>query len=226
MPSETTLGLEKNKVRLAGHDPAWPEHYKQEKKRIEMLLEEKPDEHIAIHIEHVGSTAVPGIAAKPILDILIGCKNRREASLVEAKLIADGAEFIGPLAGRGMNLLVKGDPRKFHYHVTRHRGKHWYRVLQISDHLLRHPGVACQYETLKKELAEKHPEDRLGYTQAKIPFLRAIDRRAEIEIHRCTLQELFRKTRVQSRRAWEESELWVKPGQVKAVLVETDYQEV
>lgn len=225
MPSETTLGLEKNTVRLVTYDPEWPEQYKQEKERIETLLKGKSDEHIAVHIEHVGSTAVPLIVAKPILDILIGCKDRRETSLVEAKLIEDGAELVGPLAGRGMNLLVKGDPREFHYHVTRYRGEHWYRVLRIRDHLLRHPGVARQYETLKKELAFTHAQDRLGYTQAKIPFLRAIDRRAEIEIHCRTLQELFRRTRVQSWRAWEETELWVKPGQVKIASTKAEQLE-
>ena len=70
-----------------------------------------------------------------------------------------------------MNLLVKGNPRKFHYHVTRHRGRHWYRLLRIRNHLRRHRGIARQYEALKKDLAASHPDDRQGYTARQDPVL-------------------------------------------------------
>jgi len=166
-------------VALVPYDPAWPGLFEQEAARLRAVL--PPGQ--AIGIEHFGSTAVPGMLSKPIIDILIAVR-----SLAQAK-----AAFVAPIISLGYvywednpatdrMFFVKGMPpygeqRTHHVHVTEPDGEMWQRRLAFRDHMRAHPEEAQRYAALKRELARRHAADREAYTAAKTDYVEALYRR-------------------------------------------------
>jgi GrpB-like predicted nucleotidyltransferase (UPF0157 family) len=163
-------------VELVAHDSAWPGMFAAEANRLRGVL----DPAQIIGIEHFGSTAVPGLAAKPIIDILIAV-----ASLAVAK-----ATMVDPITSLGYlywaenpksdrMFFVKGMPphgvrRTHHVHITEPGGEMWCRRLAFRDHLRAHPDEARRYEALKYELADRFANDRERYTDAKTEYLESV----------------------------------------------------
>lgn len=165
----------KDKVRLISYDPIWPVLFEREK---EHLLRCLPRELIN-RIEHFGSTAVPGLAAKPIIDIL-----------VEVTCLEDTRKRIAPiLESQGYDYFwrptwgddtlpfyawfIKRDTRgnrTHHIHMVEHDFEHWERLL-FRDYLIEHPDVAKEYQELKNRLYKAHPHDRILYTKGKTEFI-------------------------------------------------------
>lgn len=169
--------LVREEVALAPYDPAWAESFRREK---EHLLSCLPKELIR-RVEHFGSTAVPGLAAKPIVDILVEVTDleatkQRIAPVLEAQ----GYEYLWrPTHGDDgppfYTWFIKRDPRTgvrtHHIHmVEAHFTEHWDRLL-LRDYLIEHPEVATEYEVLKRRLASASPRDRVAYTQGKTDFI-------------------------------------------------------
>ena len=163
------LGLEEGKVMLAEHDPAWKQAYQDEAARIRSALG-----HLALDVQHCGSTAVPNIRAKPILDILVGVER-----------LADGPACIGPLSGIGYAYLGdalvpdehffgRGTPRTHHLHLVEHRGPAWLDKILFRDRLLADHVLARAYEGTKVALARRFQDDRAAYTRAKAGFITAV----------------------------------------------------
>jgi GrpB-like predicted nucleotidyltransferase (UPF0157 family) len=166
-------------VRIVSYDPGWPEQFAAEARRLRAVL----DPGQVLGVEHFGSTAVPGLAAKPIIDILVAV-----VSLAHAK-----ATMIAPILSLGYvywaenpkpdrMFFVKGMPpygerRTHHVHITEPNGEMWRRRLLFRDHLRAHPDEARRYEALKRDLAERFPDDREAYTQAKTDYVEALHRR-------------------------------------------------
>ncbi len=121
-----------------------------------------------------GSTAVPGIRAKPILDILVGVER-----------LADGPACVVPLAGIGYACLgdapipdehffARGTPRTHHLHLVEHRGPAWLHKVSFRDRLLADRALARAYESTKIALARRFQDDRAAYTRAKADFITAV----------------------------------------------------
>lgn len=163
-------------VELVAYDEKWPEIAAVEIKRLRAAL---PQECV-LDIQHVGSTAIPGSLAKPIIDIQIAV-----ASLPIIKPIAvDILEVLGyqywaenPDPER--LFFVKGMPpfgkkRTHHVHIVEPSSKHWQGKIRFRDYLIAHPEVAREYEELKRKLAVKYTYDRESYTEAKSDFINGI----------------------------------------------------
>jgi GrpB-like predicted nucleotidyltransferase (UPF0157 family) len=170
MPDETAsstgLGLAQGIVALADPDPDWPKAYQREAAAIRAALGE-----LALDIQHFGSTAIPGIKAKPIIDILVGVPR-----------FEDGLRCIGPMAGIGYeyagadivandHLFGKGVVRTHLAHVVEHGGANWRRNLLFRDRLRADPSLVRAYEALKMRLALRHANSRAAYTAAKQDFI-------------------------------------------------------
>lgn len=130
----------------------------------------------ATDIEHVGSTAIKGIVAKPIIDMVAGVATFADAERLHGVLARLGYQF-RPNASKGRErLFVKGpESNRTHYlHVVKHGGSDWQKCIFFRDYLNEHPQAAKTYEKLKIELAKKFANDRPKYTKAKEKFIRSI----------------------------------------------------
>jgi GrpB-like predicted nucleotidyltransferase (UPF0157 family) len=160
---------------LVPHDPTWPKLASEEASRITLVL---GDELIAIH--HIGSTAIPGIKAKPILDLLgevqrIEFFDERPELLGQLDYRARGEMGI---PGRRYFSKSANGPRTHHIHFFQSGDPNIDRHLLFRDYLLAHPEAAAEYERLKVVLAARFPEDITGYTDAKTEFIQAAEQAA------------------------------------------------
>ena len=161
-------------IEIVEYDPAWPDHFEKEKARILSVAGAYIDD-----IQHVGSTAVPGLGAKPTIDILI---EQAELSLVEKcvqPLQTLGYEYLGEngLPNRHFFRKPAGASwtgRLFNLHVVEKGSDEWRRMLVFRDYLRLYPEDAQQYYLLKKELADTYDADYEGYTNAKTSFIEGI----------------------------------------------------
>ena len=164
------LGLEKDSVKLAPHDERWHQLFDEEKARIENAV----GKHI-IAVEHLGSTSVCGISAKPILDIGVAIENFSDGERLVAPLENLGYIFRGENGIPGRHYFVKGAPRRTHHlHIVELKSDLWKNHLLFRDYLRENPAAAKEYENLKKSLAEKHAENRGQYTTGKSAFIEKV----------------------------------------------------
>lgn len=180
---ETTKGkvsrLLAEEIEVVAYDPRWPEMFAAEREHLRACL---PGELLG-RIEHFGSTAVPGLAAKPIIDLLV-----EVTSLAATKrrivpiLVAQGYDYLWrPTWGDDVPpfyaWFIKRDPqtgeRTHHLHLIKKEFAHWER-LRFRDYLRKHPGQAAAYGELKRRLAAEHPYDRVAYTEGKGQFIAGI----------------------------------------------------
>lgn len=166
-----------NQVFIAEYDTRWPMMFEREK---ELILARIGPEVVAI--EHIGSTAVPGLGAKPIIDIMVALHSLDRAALCIEPLAAINYEYV-PEYEAAMpfrRYFRKGarHARSHHLHVVEHDGDFWRRHLLFRDFLRSHPAEAEQYYRLKKELAGRFSADRAAYTDAKTSFIEAAVERA------------------------------------------------
>jgi len=168
-----------DEVEIVDYDPRWPLLFDEEAKRLRAVL----DPSLIVGLEHFGSTAIPGLSAKPIIDILIAVRSlaAAQATFVEALRKLDYVYWAdNPKKDR--MFFVKGMPpfgsrRSHHVHVTELHGEMWQR-LAFRDHLRAHPEEAEAYERLKKRLAAEHQTDREVYTDAKSAYVANVMRKA------------------------------------------------
>ena len=159
------LGLDKNEVRLFPHDPHWIPLGRQECEAVARLLGDA-----ARDVVHVGSTSVPGMEAKPILDIAAAVDHDVAVDDVVARLCA-GAEYTyeGDKREQGGLLFVRGRGgfRTAHVHVVGMDSPEWRSYLRFRRLLLEDPAVRNRYQSEKRVLARRYAHDRVGYTHAK-----------------------------------------------------------
>jgi GrpB-like predicted nucleotidyltransferase (UPF0157 family) len=165
----TILGPERNDpVGIVAYDRAWPNRFERWKRRLASALGAS-----ALRIEHVGSTAVPGLAGKPVVDIQVSVADvADEAAYVPAiESVGFGLRYRHPDLGWRYFRPPPGIPREAQVHVCTAGGA-WERShLLFRDYLRAHPERASAYGALKLELAGRHPADRIAYTDAKGPFI-------------------------------------------------------
>ena len=175
------IGLAKGKVNVVSYDIKWEKHFNKEREEVLDFLKSN---NINADIEHVGSTAVPGMAAKPIVDIAIGLRKRSDMGRALKILKDAGRDYVKAANQPGMLFLAKGSPRKFHYHLVVFGTPAWTKLIIFRDFLRRHQGIAAEYGNLKMQLAKAYPESRLDYMKHKRLMLLAILNRAYWETKR------------------------------------------
>jgi GrpB-like predicted nucleotidyltransferase (UPF0157 family) len=172
-------------VALVPHDPRWPALFREEKDHLLSCLPRK----FLGPIEHFGSTAVPGLTAKPIIDMLVEVKDLQAARAQIAPILEgqgydyfwrpthgdDGPPFYAWFIKRERGTGI----RTHHVHmVESHFAEHWDRLL-FRDYLIEHPDLAKKYASLKSHLATVFPNDRVGYTRGKTEFVVKVTERAK-----------------------------------------------
>ena len=171
------LGLERGAVRLVPYHPEWPALFARERDALRRALGGLPAE-----IEHVGSTAVPGLSAKPILDLLAGLPDGvadgAALALYRAAFERAGYEYRGEYGIPGRHYFIKGEPRTHHLHVVGRASEFWRTHVLFRDQLRADAEVARAYDALKRELAERHAADREAYTEGKSEFIARVVRAA------------------------------------------------
>jgi GrpB-like predicted nucleotidyltransferase (UPF0157 family) len=157
-------------IRLASSDPEWPARFELERAALERRIEG----WIVGGVHHVGSTAVAGLAAKPIIDILVGVRDL-ETSRACFEPLADLGYLYAPYLPEEMHWFCKPDParRTHHLHLVPAGSPRYRDELAFRDLLRADRQVADEYATLKRELAGRHRDDREAYTEAKGAFIRA-----------------------------------------------------
>lgn len=160
-------------VRVVEYDPAWPEQFERERREIEHALGDA-----ATRIEHVGSTAVPGLAGKPIVDLLIGVSDLADTSYHNDALAALGYQSFGEIFIPGRIYLRKRGPRHFNISLTVEGGEFWTTQLLLRDYLRAHVEEADAYANEKRLAMVGGARMFSTYSQAKGPFLSALIGRA------------------------------------------------
>ena len=157
------------------YDPTWPSRFESEAARIREGLGDR-----AVRVEHVGSTSVPGLAAKPTVDIQVSIPSMAPRSAYTDPLVGLGYRWaLDPWSDEHEFFSKDEDgERSFHVHVCS-TGSEWERRhIAFRDWLRANPDDAAAYERVKRELAERHPRDTYSYAAAKTSFIQAIQDRA------------------------------------------------
>lgn len=168
--------LKKDYIDIVPYDKEWPIKAKAEIAKLQMVL---PASSIS-DIQHIGSTAIPGMAAKPILDIQIAAYSLNEMRAIAVPaLMKLGYEFWYENPDLDRLFFVKGMPpygakRSHHVHIFESSSKRWRERLKFRDYLISHPKAAKEYEALKLALANQFLYDREAYTNAKSDFINRI----------------------------------------------------
>ena len=186
-PEQRIARVVREEIAISPYDPRWSESFRQEKEHLLACL----PKHLVRRIEHFGSTAVPGLAAKPIVDMLVEVSDllatrNRIAPVLESQ----GYEYFWrPTHGDDgppfYAWFIKRDPRTgartHHIHMVEVEGdftEHWDSLL-FRDYLIEQAEVAKEYETLKHRLACAPAQDRVAYTQGKTEFIVRVTEQAK-----------------------------------------------
>jgi GrpB-like predicted nucleotidyltransferase (UPF0157 family) len=165
------LGTPGNAIEVVPYDPAWPALFKQEASQI--LAACAP---WLVAIEHIGSTAVPHLSAKPILDLMPGLARVEDGSHLVEPMKRLGYEYFGEhgISGRHYFVLRRGSCEILHVHMFQVGSREWQRHLLFRDHLRSHPEVARRYADLKCDLVPRHRNERAAYTDGKAEFVQSV----------------------------------------------------
>ncbi len=161
---------------ISPYDPQWPVMYEAARAEIEAAIGDD-----IVRIEHVGSTSVPGLAAKPTIDVLAGVRNWDEAKVTIAPMSESGWECAGEYGIPRRHYFRRRDERGFathHLHMLEVGSPRFDDHLSFRDHLRAHADVAAAYERLKHDLARRMPGDSDAYQQGKGPFIEGVLERA------------------------------------------------
>jgi GrpB-like predicted nucleotidyltransferase (UPF0157 family) len=163
-------------IRIVPYDPTWPGRFERERALLEGAIGEWV---VDGGVRHVGSTAVPGLAAKPVIDILAGVRSLEESRACFGRLGEIGYVYF-PYRSQEMHWFCKPSPnrRTHHLHLIPTDGERFRDELAFRDYLRAHGDVAAEYGELKRRLAEELANDREAYTEAKGEFIRAVLSRA------------------------------------------------
>ena len=158
-------------IEITPYDSSWPDNFASERDLLAALL--RP--WIVGPIEHIGSTAVAGLAAKPIIDIMVGVESL-DASRGAIPVAAAARYKYWPYKADSMHWFCKpsASHRTHHLHLVPFEGWLWNARLACRDALRRDPRLAREYADLKCRLARKHRHDRDAYTESKYGFVQAV----------------------------------------------------
>ena len=165
------------KITLVGYNPDWPKVFEQE---CRLLLKALGDS--VAQIEHIGSTAVPGLVSRPIIDIMVGLADFSMANSVVPEIVNLGYTYFPKFEDvmpnrRFFKQLVDGTATH-HIHMTEIDSEFWRRHLLFRDYLRSHPEMAAEYATLKKQLAKQDWNDSNDFAETKTDFIKKVEEQA------------------------------------------------
>jgi GrpB-like predicted nucleotidyltransferase (UPF0157 family) len=158
-------------VHILNYDPAWPGKFELER----LLLQDVLHEWLTGPIEHVGSTAVSGLAAKPVIDIMAAVESLKVSAPAKAALAVHGYQYF-PYKDDVMHWFCKpsAEFRTHHLHLVPFDSNLWRERIVFRNALRSNRELALEYEALKRVLAEAHRNDREAYSEAKWPFVKRV----------------------------------------------------
>ena len=163
------IGLERGVVRLVPFTPEWKRLFETERERLIKAVGK-----YILDIQHVGSTSIPGMVAKPIIDIAIAIQDFEKAKICIKPIEELGYEFRGELGIPRRHFFGLGEPRQFHLHMNEVSSIEWDNQLLFRDILIRDEGLSNAYAALKTDLAKRYPQDRDAYLLGKAPFIEMV----------------------------------------------------
>jgi GrpB-like predicted nucleotidyltransferase (UPF0157 family)/ADP-ribose pyrophosphatase YjhB (NUDIX family) len=172
------IGLERGVVRLVDYTPEWKRLFEEEKATLDAVVGER-----VLDIQHVGSTSIPGMPAKPIIDIAIAVDDYVLAAACIGPIVALGYEYRGDNGIPRRHYFTKRDPRSTHHvHMVESTSWDWERMLLFRDRLTQDPALAQEYADTKTRLAQRFEQDRGAYQRGKVSFIdRVVGPRPETE---------------------------------------------
>jgi GrpB-like predicted nucleotidyltransferase (UPF0157 family) len=167
------IGLKRHTVQVVDYDPEWAELFESEAQTIRHAAGD-----LNLKIEHVGSTAVPGLPAKPVVDIAVAIQTRDFIAVLARHLTIIGYIDRGDAgAADGGYLLVKDsapDVRVVHLHIVEETDVQWRNYIKFRDILRANDTIRKQYADVKMQLASRFQDDRKSYTDGKRDFIRGV----------------------------------------------------
>ena len=164
--SSPPLGLNQNELRLSPYRDEWPALFETEKKILVSAIGDRVRD-----IQHVGSTSVPGMRAKPILDIAIAVEEFEAATVCVEPLIGLGYTYRGENGIPRRHYFQKGEPCTHHIHMVEETSEEWTKLVLFRDFLRSDRNVAEAYGRLKTALVDSLARDRKAYLAAKAEFI-------------------------------------------------------
>lgn len=167
------MSLPRGKVILEPYNPDWKTLFLQEKSVLQPIF----GDH---EVYHTGSTSIPGLSAKPIIDMLVGLDSLAEFERYRAKLESLGYVSMPEREKSWEIFIPKGtdDARSHYLHVLVDGSPEYERILLFRDYLIAYPLEATRYETLKRELADRYANDRSAYTASKASYIESVIEKA------------------------------------------------
>ncbi|MBB6454807.1 GrpB-like predicted nucleotidyltransferase (UPF0157 family) [Salirhabdus euzebyi] len=163
------------KVEVVPHQSRWADMFEEEKKKIKKVLQNQ-----LIHLYHIGSTAIPNIKAKPVIDLLGEVGNIKSIDSFNQSMLEIGYEAKGENGIPGRRFFMKGgNNRTHHLHLFERGNDEIKRHLAFKEYMIAHPVEAKDYSRLKERLALQFPTDIDSYIQGKDAFIKKIDEKAK-----------------------------------------------
>lgn len=156
-------------VVLENYNVNWPTIFNEERAKLLSVVAE----HI-LTIEHVGSTSIPGMRAKPIIDIAIAINNFEEGKICIAPIVELGYRYKGEYGIAKRHYFVRGEPSTYHLHMLEKESSDWQTMIKFRDYLIANQATADQYANLKSTLAIEFAHDRPAYQEAKGVFIKEV----------------------------------------------------
>jgi GrpB-like predicted nucleotidyltransferase (UPF0157 family) len=178
MRYKVMIGLSKEIVKLAPYTAQWKDEFNKEEKILNSAIGE-----YVLAIEHVGSTSIEGLEAKPIIDIAVGVKSLDVVNSFRSLLESVGYAYRGNAGIEGRSLFAKGSEElRTHYlHIEVLNSELWENHIYFRNYLRLHNEYIHEYSKLKKELALKFSDDRSSYTKEKDKFISMVLEKARKE---------------------------------------------
>ncbi len=189
---------ENEAFQLSDYDPAWVTNFQAECELLEAALGEQ-----VVEIKHVGSTSIPGLRAKPIIDILVAVEEFAALDDYVTRLAPLGYQHHPHDAEDERLFFWKGTPRTHHLHIVEFMTWEHQRHIVFRDYLRAHPEIAEWYEQVKRELSVTFKNNRPAYTKGKTAFIKTIMARAVEEIVDPSLRRLVAAAQAEEKQARE-----------------------
>lgn len=163
------IGLPDGSVQIFPFNPAWGEFFAAEKGRLTQVLRER-----VVEIQHIGSTSIPGMPSKPILDIGVSVVDFEDAKECVDPVVGLGYTYLGEHGIRRRHFFTRGNPRTHHIHMLESSSRAWRAHLWFKTFLSEHADYAREYAQLKFDLAEIYKTDPDAYQEGKDDFIKRI----------------------------------------------------
>ena len=175
------LGIDRDEVKLFEYNPKWKEEYLKEESKLKKILSD-----YIIDIQHVGSTSIPGILAKPIIDIAIAVLNKEKLQEIIPIMEKNNYFVVNSIEDKGEVLAIIGEiTRRTHYiHIEVINGEYWNNHILFRDYLINNKEYILEYQNLKVNLSKKFFNNRVEYTAQKSEFIKKIINLAKEELNK------------------------------------------